>query len=155
MKKYITTILFILLTSLLYADNWVMIKTGIGNETAGAGVALELKYQELGLVVGSGIVNENIGYSSVFRVYLSELNDQLVFLSLGYGMLNFMVLEIENNENNLIETSTTYGPFLMIGTSRTWGRVLGDYSLGVGYSTSSNGAVLTVQASLGFIFGRF
>jgi hypothetical protein len=43
----------------------------------------------------------------------------------------------------------------MIGGSSQWGPILGDYSLGFGYSFLQSDFTLTAQASIGFILNIF
>jgi hypothetical protein len=153
MKRLLFIIFLLNVIVLSYADhNWLAIKLGSGTETPGIGFAFEARYTDFGAIGGIGFPNGSVGLSISSKYYLLDSYDQTLFLSLGYGLLNFMILELDTE---LIETSLVYGPFLMIGISKTWDYILADYSLGTGYSHVSKSLVLTAQASLGFILYTF
>ena len=132
--------------------NWASLKFGYGNETAGIGLASEIKFDDFGLILGIGIPDSRIGVSATTKYYFSVQEEQSFFVTLGYGMLGFM---ITNLGQDLFETSYIYGPYIMLGNSALWNKIYGDYSLGFGYSFADQKVVLAAQASLGYIFFDF
>ena len=148
--KRLLIVLFLLISSsiLLFADNWVAIKAGIGNETAGFGGALEIKVNRGGFVFGIGSINNSLRLSTSGKYYLVLNEENSIFLSLGYGTIVF-------DEEFGLEEYSIYGPFLMLGTSISSGRGLGETSLGISYSHDRRSIMLAIQASLGFIFQIF
>lgn len=153
MIKKIFIIVFLFLTSIIYAEHdWVGLKLGIGNETAGTGIALEGRLSEFGLVIGGGFPNGRLGGSVSLKYYILDDVESSIFVSGGWGILSFLMVD---TGQDFIEDLYTYGPFLMVGTSNIWfDFLLADFALGVGYSSNAGGVVLAAQSSLGFVFDR-
>lgn len=151
--KRLFLLILITLSSFLYADhNWTAIKFGYGNETAGIGLATETRIKDFGFILGAGVPDGRLGASITTKYYFSTHEEQSFFITLGYGMLGFMINDLGLD---VFETSYVYGPYIMLGNSAIWNQVFGDYTLGFGYSFVDNEIVLTAQASLGFIIHNF
>jgi len=152
MKKFLLVLVLMMVAMFsVSATEWFVLKTGYGNETAGVGVAIDYRAQNMGVVVGVGKFYDIVGGSAGFKVYFSEESPWWIGANIG-------VLGWRYQWNSLQGVTTNelvYGPSLVLGISYKFnsGFYL-DSSIGAGYGEMNAGeeVIPTIQFSVGYAF---
>lgn len=161
MKKFLLIFLILLIgTTLAFSDNvdpvnWGGIKAGYGNETAGAGVALESRADSLGFTLGMGSFYGELGFNVGLKGYFQDERGSL-WLSGEYGVLGYEWAWDSWSGEDEDSTGLIYGPYTMLGY--TWVSEDGFYfdsgfGIGVGESKALGESTefYTIQGSIGYV----
>ena len=160
MKKiFVILLLLVLFTSLISAEevnkiqNFVALKAGYGNETGGLGVALDLKFDVIGLTFGAGYFEGTTGYDLGVKLYADLSSNWSLFGSMEYGLLaNTYSYTYDYYGNYNSSSGTIFGIYFLLGAAYVSDNGLYlDSGLGMSVGDNNSG-ILAGQASIGLVF---